>query len=155
MRTFKDADGREWAVEVTMRTVRSVREATDGRVDLLAVFTPEFSQLLADPFVLAAVLYAVCRKRAEEKAIDADGFADGLRGDALDAASTALLEAVADFFPSRQRELLLVALVSGERTEAERYARVMENLIHPSGSDGPTGSPGPSALTPDPSASDS
>jgi hypothetical protein len=52
------------------------------------------------------VLYAILLAQVEERKLTRDQFFDGLRGDSLDAAATALEEELVDFFPLRLRKMV-------------------------------------------------
>jgi hypothetical protein len=69
---------------------------------------------------MVKILWSVVRPDAERRQVTADEFTDALGGDVLEAAQAAMLEALADFFPSQRRSLLR-ALVQRTR-EAEQAA---------------------------------
>ena len=103
MRTFTDADGRQWSLRLTVDDIRRVRDNCD--VDLLDVGEGLLRQL-ADVVTLVDVLHCLLVVECEARQIDPVEFAGGLRGDALDDASRALMEALIDFFPSRRQPAL-------------------------------------------------
>lgn len=109
MSKFTDADGRQWSVVLTMVEIKQVRAELE--VDLLDVGTQElFARLVNDPVLIVDVLHVVLKQECAARNLDAYGFARGLRGDAVDDASRALLEALIDFFPKRRRAVLQAAL---------------------------------------------
>jgi len=87
------------------------------------------------------VLYAICRKQAEDKKISRDEFLDGLRGDAIEAGVKAIEEELVDFFPSRLRKM--VGLLASRmddmaaqltaKAEAGLEAVTLESLLEQSG----------------------
>ena len=121
MRTFKDNDGRTWTVTLNVWTVKKVRDLLGvdlldlggGTVQPVGSRAGEdlpgnlLSRLIADPVLLVDVLYVVCAEQAlgaPERAGKADvsdeQFGRAMAGDAIDAATRAFLEELADFTPS-------------------------------------------------------
>lgn len=114
MPSFKDRAGRSWLVELDVSTVRRVRQKTEDGIDLLAVFDNDgelLNRLYSDPILLAEVLWAICQPQIDDKQITDEEFGRGLAGEAIADATTALLEALADFFPGPKRTALLKAKV--------------------------------------------
>lgn len=108
-RKFTDAAGDDWFVSLNVATNRRIREELD--VDLLNLSDETlYARLLVEPELLVDVLQVALEKQAEKRELDAYGFAERLAGDVLEAAALALLEAIADFFPSRRRQLLEKAI---------------------------------------------
>lgn len=109
MKTFRDNQSREWAVMINVDTVRRVRQLLD--VDLLNVADGKlFERLVTDPVFLCDCLYAVVKPEADSKIISDEEFGRAMAGDAIEHASTALLEGLVDFFPPRQRQVLAKAM---------------------------------------------
>ena len=110
MATFTDAKDREWAVEVTVGTIKRVRSLID--VDLLDLSDGSnmITRLAIDPILLCNVLFVVCKPQADEAGVTDEQFGEALFGDALEAATNAMLEALVSFFPPRQRPALMRAL---------------------------------------------
>jgi len=157
MSSFKDNQGRSWQIAVTINTVKRVRSLLD--IDLLAIVDGKLlERLVNDPVLLVDVLYAVVKPYADEEGISDADFGDALAGDAIDAATTALLEGLADFFPQRRRELLHRALGKLREVEARAMDLAEEKLADPSLDleiqrilgDSSTASPASSAATPAP-----
>jgi len=107
-RKFTDLDGSEWVVEITTPDAKRVRK--DAGVNLLDLDGDTFTKLLQDPETLVDVLWVLLLPQITERKLDENAFAKRLRGDAIDTAAAALLEAVCDFFPKRRREALRAAL---------------------------------------------
>lgn len=111
MASFKDSKDQQWTVGITVNTVKRVRAALN--FDLLATVEDKAAlmRLATDRELLVDVLFAVCEPQAKERGINGEGFAEALGGgDGLEAAATAMLEALADFFPKHRREPLHLAL---------------------------------------------
>ena len=103
MQSFTDTTGRAWCVSVTVATVRRVKQLLN--IDLLQVALDEgklLTRLADDPVFLVDVLYAVCKDQADAAAITDEDFGRAMAGDVIGAATQALLESLADFFPRPQ-----------------------------------------------------
>ena len=76
-------------------------------------------------------VYAICKKKADEREISQDDFSALFCGDSIDDATTALLDAVVDFFPKARRVILKRAIekmreaMSDAMTEAEEEIEKM------------------------------
>jgi len=137
MREFRDNEGRPWVVAITVASAERVRglvtidvtedvAQTDGTVTRQTRTQPfdiidtanvaNTLQVLRSQYgKVGEVLYALCRKQAEEKKIDRDTFLDGLKGEAIEAGVKAIEEELVDFFPLRRRKM--VALLAARMTE--------------------------------------
>ncbi|MEX2188443.1 MAG: hypothetical protein WD875_16665, partial [Pirellulales bacterium] len=115
---FKDTNGREWLVTLNVAQVKRVRERL--RINLADLQEGDLLSRLADPVTLVDVLFVLVQPQADEINVSDEQFAAGLGGDTLTAASTALLEALCDFFPEPQRTLLRKVLraTTAKRAEA-------------------------------------
>ena len=106
MKTFRDNDGRSWNLTLNVYAVKKVRDLLG--VDLLDLGgeTPSAKEpgllyrLIADPVLLVDVLYVVCRDQADQAGVTDEQFGRAMAGDAIDAATRAFLEELADFTPS-------------------------------------------------------
>lgn len=109
MKTFTDNTGRAWTVSLNVGTLKRVRGLC--KVDLMqAVEGKLVEKLIADPVLLCDVLFAVCKEEADKLQVSDIDFGRSLGGDAIDSATTALLEELVVFFPQRRREVLRKAL---------------------------------------------
>lgn len=105
MHTFKDNAGRTWTVALNVDTIKAVRDLT--KVNLLEAVEGKLLERLAnDPILLCDVLYALVKTEADKANISDADFGRALYGDAIDAATTALLEELVDFFPKRRRGMV-------------------------------------------------
>jgi len=104
MRTFKDNASRSWSLALSIWTVKKVRDLLG--VDLLDLGGSDkpgdglLYRLIADPVLLVDVLYVVCKDQADAAAVTDEQFGRAMGGDAIDAATKAFLEELADFTPS-------------------------------------------------------
>ncbi len=129
MPRFTDADGRDWLVQFTTVEAKRAREELD--VDLLDVGSEQlFDRLINDDCLIVDVLHLCCRQQCEQQNVDAVGFARGLRGDTLDAATEAFLEAYVSFFRKHRRAVLAAALAKTDtflQRNAEQAVRTINS----------------------------
>jgi hypothetical protein len=121
MKTFTDTHGRQWTVALNIAAVKRVRDLAG--VDLLAASSDDASEnvitrLAGDPVLLCDVVYAVCKPEADAADLGDEDFGRAMAGDAIDAATRALLEELADFFPNRR-----------DRQRARRVLTKMDALV--------------------------
>ncbi|MEX0654868.1 MAG: hypothetical protein WD151_12160 [Phycisphaeraceae bacterium] len=160
MNSFTDSQGRTWTLTVTVDAIKRVRRLTE--IDLLEAVSGRLLERLAgDPVVLCDVLYALCRPEAESKQVTDEDFGRAMAGDAIEQATAALLEALADFFPSRKRQLLKQAGAKLSELEAKVLDHAeaqlssgaidaeLDRMLKASG-DSPGSAPGSSDSTPGP-----
>ena len=107
MKTFADNAARTWAITVNVAAVKRVRELL--QVNLLEIADQKarlLERLVDDPCLLCDILYCLVKPEADAKNITDEDFGRALAGDALGAATDALLSEIADFFPKGRREIL-------------------------------------------------
>ena len=117
MKTFKDNAGRTWTLGIDVAAIKRVRSLLD--VDLMsAVEGKLLERLVSDPVLLCDVIYCVCKPEADSNGVSDEEFGRAMAGDAVDHATTALLEELVDFFPQARRRLLAKALGKLKTLEA-------------------------------------
>ena len=119
---FKDCEGREWSLKVTVRSIQAVRAARD--LDLASFDEGTMDRLATDPVLLVDVLWLLCEKQARERGVGEEQFAEAMFGDTIERAVDAMVESIAAFFPERKSCLLrnVTAKVNAVRAKAERLA---------------------------------
>lgn len=126
MRKFTDAGGNDWEIVLD---VTQIKRLLDGcKVDLRLPDPAAMRSLLIDPILLADALFTLCSGQAQSRQLDSEAFGRLLRGDSLEAASVALLEEWADFFPRSRRTVLTAALAKGREVETLLTDRAMETI---------------------------
>ena len=123
MKTFTDNTGRTWTLLVNVATIKRVR-ALCG-VDLNSIIEVEdgkpttklLERLSTDPVLLVDVLYAVCRPECGQKGVSDEDFGAAMAGDAIEQATSALLDEVIDFFPEAKRLAFRKILSASRRFE--------------------------------------
>ena len=130
MRTFKDNADRQWTLAINVDTIRRVRAML--AVDLLeAVEGKLIERLVGDPILLCDVIYVICKPEADQKSISDEDFGRAMAGDAIDLATSSLLEELVDFFPKNRRQLLAKALVKFRDLETKAIELVNQQLDDP------------------------
>lgn len=130
MPTFKTAGGVEWIVKVDGPKALQVRRELDG-LDIVARDASQFELLTNDPLKAQQVLWILCRDQALQRGIEQDAFMGLLGGDVGRDAGVALIEAITDFFPSRQRDALRQMLAANLEAEAAMHEHVATRLSQP------------------------
>jgi len=126
MEIFKDAEGREWTIKITISTVKELRATCD--IDIMEHSGESIRGLGTDPCLLADVLYVCCKKEAEEKGISDTQFGEGLRGDVIDSATEAFLNELVNFFPSSKSQLMKKTLEKSKNLQAQAYKKAEEQI---------------------------
>ena len=135
MKTFIDNAGRTWTVQINVDAIKRVR-ALAG-VNLLEVIAPAGSQesllqrLVGDPILLCDCVYALCKPEADVRKVTDEDFGRAMGGDAIDSATTALLEELVDFFPQAKRRVLSKALAKLQKLENAALTAVEMRLDSP------------------------
>lgn len=130
MKKFTDTAGREWKVEVNVGAVKRVRSLLNiDLLDLAADKGDLIKRLINDPVLLCNTIYVVCRPQAEERGITDEQFGEAMAGDAIEHATTALLEEIVGFTPN-PRDRAAAQRVLDKSFEVMNKARdLMEKTI--------------------------
>jgi hypothetical protein len=130
MKTFNDNAGRTWTVTVNVDAIKRVKSLLS--VNLMEIVEGKLlERLVSDPVLLCDVIYAVCKPEADAKAISDEDFGRAMAGDAIDLATTALLEELVDFFPLARRRLLRKALEKLRKLESMTLSAAETRLDSP------------------------
>lgn len=130
MHTFKDNQGREWTVEITVAAIKRVRGLAG--VDLMEVLEGSnglIEKLVRDPVLLCDVIYAACKPQADERQISDEAFGASMAGDAIEHATAALLEELVDFCPSPRDRANLGRVLKATREVMDKARDVVERRI--------------------------
>jgi len=130
LKTFKDTEGREWTVSITVDSIKRVKSLLD--LDLLDLDNGQvIERLVADPVLLCDTIYVICKPQADQRGVSDQEFGRAMAGDAIDHATTALLEDFCDFFPSRKRQVLQRALAKLKEVELKMIAAADQRISDP------------------------
>jgi hypothetical protein len=146
MHTFEDHSGRTWEVEITVSTLKRIRDL--AKVDIgKVVEEPAQSKRLDDMATMGSVLFAIAKPQADARQVTEDVFLDALDGPTMARAAAAFWPELDAFFrPCLPLAGGLIALALEVRSKA--LAKV-DGPAPGSGSDS-TGSPAKSESTPTP-----
>jgi len=165
MRQFKDNAGRTWTVDINVATLKRVRGLTG--VDLVQVIEGTLiEKFIRDPVLLCDVVYAVCKPEADAAKVSDEEFGKAMAGDAIEAATQALLDELISFCPSPRDRANLGRVLQATNRVMEKARDVTEKRIETLTSEGEldklvnllletsgrssTSAPEPSASTPGP-----
>jgi len=130
MKTFSDITGRSWTVTVNIDAIKRVKTLIGTNL-LDAIEGKLLEQLIADPVLLCDILYCLCKPQADSQNVSDEDFGRAMAGDVIEAATTAFLEELADFFPSQKRLLLRKALGKLRTMEALAWSTASKRLDSP------------------------
>lgn len=115
--TFKDAKDREWKIpSFNLANLKAIQDTT-------GIFLPHLlsgennaskDALSADYLKMLDVIIVVCQPEFTERGLSVEAFMEGLDGDAIQRAESAITRAVIDFFPSQKRALLTTAMMKSQ-----------------------------------------
>ena len=133
MRQFKDnfgGAGRTWTVEINVATLKRVRGLTG--VDLMQVIEGTLiEKLIRDPVLLCDVVYAICKPEADTRTppVSNEEFGKAMAGDAIEAATTAVLEELVGFCPSPRDRANLGRVLQATKKVMERARDLVEKKL--------------------------
>ncbi len=129
MKTFRDNAGNEWSVEINVSALKRIRSLTG--TDLLEVISGGdlLERLMRDPVLLCDTIYALVKPQADEKRISDEAFGTAMAGDAIDAATAALLDELVAFCPSPRDRANLGRVLLVVRQAMDKARDVVEAKI--------------------------
>jgi hypothetical protein len=136
MNTFKDRDGGEWIIDLTIGAVDRVRRTSENEFDLLDPQAGSTSKedadrslswrLYTDSVLLWRVLWCLVEPQARKREIDAERFGELMAADCIVDAQAQFFEAWNDFFLRLQqpeKALLLEKLTKYHKRAVEVVAQ--------------------------------
>ena len=128
MRSFKDNQGRQWSVEINVTAIKRVRGLTGE--DLMQVIEGTLiEKLIRDPVLLCDVVYAICKPEADTRSVSDEEFGKAMAGDAIEAATTAVLEELVGFCPSPRDRANLGRVLQATRKVMNRARDLVEKKL--------------------------
>ncbi|MBK9189945.1 MAG: hypothetical protein IPM33_13465 [Phycisphaerales bacterium] len=130
MRTFKDNAGKQWSVEINVAALKRVRGLTG--TDLMQVIEGTLiEKLIRDPVLLCDVVYAICKPDADTRTppVSDEEFGKAMAGDAIEAATTAVLEELVSFCPSPRDRANLGRVLQATTKVMERARDLVEKKL--------------------------
>jgi hypothetical protein len=121
---FKDRTGTEWPVEVTVGSLRRVREATGLKLGELMTDRTQLERLYQDDELAGQVLFELCRSVC--KGMTQHEFIELLHGQALREGRDAIVEAAANFtLPPAIFDVFSRTWRSDRQTRIDQLAEMM------------------------------
>ena len=128
MRSFKDNQGRQWSVDINVTAIKRVRGLTGE--DLMQVIEGTLiEKLIRDPVLLCDVVYAICKPEADTRSVSDEEFGKAMAGDAIEAATTAVLEELVGFCPSPRDRANLGRVLQATRKVMDRARDLVEKKL--------------------------
>jgi len=128
VKAFNDNTGRSWDVTINVAAIKRVRDLVG--VDLLEVVEGTLiDKLIRDPILLCDIVYAVCKPQADEHEVSDEAFGQAMAGDAIEHATTALLEELVSFCPSPRDRKNLGRVLKATNRVMERARDLVEQKL--------------------------
>ncbi len=128
MRSFKDNQGRQWSVDINVTAIKRVRGLTGE--DLMQVIEGTLiEKLIRDPVLLCDVVYAICKPEADARSISDEEFGKAMAGDAIEAATMAVLDELVGFCPSPRDRANLGRVLQATRNVMDRARDLVEKKL--------------------------
>ncbi|MBK8915045.1 MAG: hypothetical protein IPM64_10685 [Phycisphaerales bacterium] len=125
MKTFNDNAGRTWTIAIHVDAIKRVRGLLN--VDLLEIVEGRLvERLYRDPILLCDVVYAVCKPEADALGVSDEEFGRAMAGDAIERATTALLEELVGFSPSPRDRANLQRVLTTTQAVLEKARDAVE-----------------------------
>jgi hypothetical protein len=126
MKTFNDNASNEWMIEINVAALKRIRSLTG--TDLLEVISGGdlLEHLMRDPVLLCDIIYALVKPQADQKQISDETFGAAMAGDAIDAATAALLDELVAFCPSPRDRANLGRVLVVVRNAMDKARDVVE-----------------------------
>jgi hypothetical protein len=133
MSQFTDALGRKWSIEITVLSVKQLRQELG--VDLLSLADKPapgqvglLQRLASDPVLLVDVISVLLSTEIRNRSLNELEFARGLVGTGILAACDALIEAIVNFTPPQQGQLIKTMHEKVKLIESAGYSKVSTML---------------------------
>jgi hypothetical protein len=129
MPKFVDREQRSWEISINVASMKRVKDATGVNLGLLLTDNMKpLADLMQDPIALVDVMYVLCKPDADKRSVSDVEFGESLAGESFEHACDAFMEALIDFFPKRQGDLLRTMLGKGKEIQDALAAKVMTHL---------------------------
>ena len=123
-KTFTDSKGRTWICRVDTEALRRVRDCLGYNL----AGEDAMQKLQDDPVLLVDTIFAVILPQAQAANVTGVDFGKSLEKDIIDDATLALLEGLADYFPTRRRLILEAAIETTKKTITDVTPKVEEMI---------------------------
>ncbi len=112
MPNFTDTLGRTWPLAISYSTCKRILAQCDINILDVAQIDQTIGRMRLDNLLVGDIVLCLCSAECTARGISLDNFQDSLDGEALDCASSALLEGLANFFRRGQKGKLLTEMIS-------------------------------------------
>lgn len=112
MPNFTDSQGRTWPLSISYATCKRIQSQCDINILDVAQIDHTIGRMRLDNLLVGDIVLCLCSAECTARGISLDNFQDSLDGEALDCASSALLEGLASFFRRGQKGKLLTEMIS-------------------------------------------
>ena len=112
MPNFTDSQGRTWPLSISYATCKRIQSQCDINILDVAQIDQTIGRMRLDNLLVGDIVLCLCSVECTARGISLDNFQDSLDGEALDCASSALLEGRAGFFRRGQKGRLLTEMIS-------------------------------------------
>ncbi len=127
MQVFYDRHSQSWDVDVTIYTIKAVRNRMG--FDLLDAKT--LIERIQDPIFLCDLLYCICKDQAEERGLSDEDFGKSLSGASIKEGRDAFLEAYANFIPDPKGQDAFREMIGRLKSAGDRILDVLEKRMEP------------------------
>jgi hypothetical protein len=136
MPSFRDAQKREWTVNITVRDITRIRQDNDGDPRFMLgenSVEEAMLRLRQDPVLLCRVLYLLCETQREKQGVDEEAFYMEVlnSGDAIADAIEALGNAILFFSPQWKRDLTKAAADKTTSIQNQAVTKAMAKINDP------------------------
>jgi hypothetical protein len=129
MKTFVDTTGQSWTIQLTINSVKRVRELLDvNLLDLMGGDPPLLTRLGTDIVLLCDVIFALVRIQADDAKITDEQFGKALGGEAIQAASVAFYDELISFFLGVGRRDVVRAITAQRNLIEKAVLRIEMDL---------------------------
>lgn len=122
MPKFTDNKNRTWVVAINIPLAKRIR--TELEFPEFLDLEKALTRFATEPILLYDTLWILCQAQASKKNVTEEDFGLSFSGQAIQEGGDAIVDALLDFSPPRQREVL-----SNLRTISDRYQTSMAGLI--------------------------
>ena len=112
MPNFTDSQGRTWPLNISYASCKRIQSQCDINILDVAQIDQTIGRMRLDNLLVGDIVLCLCSAECTARGISLDNFQDSLDGEALDCASSALLEGLANFFRRGQKGKLLTEMIS-------------------------------------------
>lgn len=116
--TYKDTQGREWELKLTLGLLTHVHEQTKLNLTLPS----HIGKVADDPFLFGQVLCALHHRQIAERSLSPEAFRDGFDGELVDRVFRLLLEEIVVFTPAAKQGVLRKLIARMDALETKRIA---------------------------------